>query len=503
MDDNKQTKRLNFVFFLVDQMRADCFGKAGHDLVKTPNLDKLCEEGIMFSNAFSPSPICVPARSQIMTGRWGHETGNRWGNSSWCYRTNTPLADNNGVILDPEVTTLPEILTLEGYMTAAIGKCHYYPRDNMYGFLYRENGQSTGKYINNNDCYWKYLDEAGYDSLHMDSFGAPTGYHDKRPGEEEVCRIVPYITQMPAEHQFTTWCGKRAIKFLEDKTVDRPFFLQIGFHAPHDPYCVSKPYDQLYDWQDIELPEQPEDITQFPSWLYNGEKYGKIDPQNPELSEEEMKKNWAYYLANITFIDEQIGKVVNYLKKTNQYNNTFFIFTSDHGDHMGQHYSYGKSTMMEESIHIPLVIAGQPVKRRGKSDQLVTLMDLYPTILNLIDLNLFEMPDDLRDAYTINLTNDDILDNDDNRKNVFGELGEGEDRQYMVRSKTHKYIYHPAQKEEEFFNLIEDPGELKNLAVLPEYKNDNMKEKLKQELFDWLNRESNYCYSGREYKAQM
>lgn len=489
------SEKPNIVLFLPDQMRGDCFGKAGHPLVKTPNLDKLSEEGIIFDNAFSPSPICVPARSQLLCGRWGHETGNRWLNQSWRYRFDeSPLAGNNGVMLDPEIPTFPELLTNAGYMTAAFGKCHFFPRGNMYGFLHRVNGQATGKYPED-DEYRQYLKEHGLEHLRLDSYGATNGFYYPRDGEDFNCKILSYISKMPAEHQFTPWCAERGIKFLKTLTPERPFFIQLGFHAPHDPYCVSKSYDEIYDWQEIELPDQVEDINQFPSWLYKGDQNGKINPNNPQLSEEEMKKNWAYYLANITFIDKQVGKVVNYLKKIGQYKNTIFIFTSDHGDHMGQHYGYGKTTMLEESIHIPLVIAGEPVKRSGRTDELISLMDLFPTILKIAGVDI---PGDLRDAYPIDLDDDlKAEDNTTKRNYIFGELGEGENRQYMVRSMTHKYIYHPEQEAEEFFDLVNDPEELINLVEQNNSKKPETMNELKRVLKQWLDREQEYCYKGR------
>lgn len=455
---NRTARPPNIILFLPDQMRGDCFGAAGHPVVQTPNIDELAAKGVRFRNAFSPSPLCVPARAQILSGRWGHETGNRWDNRSWKYRTETPI-DADGVILDPDVLTLGHALTQAGYVTGTIGKCHFYPRLNPLGFMVREDGQSSGCVPAADDAYLRFLQEQDCADLWLDGFGklSQVDPNPVRPGQDRSYRLLPYVSSLPRDLQFTQWCGDRTLAFLERFAEERPVFVQVGFHAPHDPYCVSPPDDSRYDWRSIDLPPLPDNPGDFPSWRWKGEAYGMIDPGDP-VPDEEMKRNWAHYLANIAFVDEQVGRVIDMLQRKGLYDNTLLIFASDHGDHMGQHYRYGKSTFFEESIHVPMVCSGGAVTRRGVADELVTLMDLFPTILNAAGC---DVPDDLRDSQPLDLVDGSPA---AGRTFVFGELGEGERAQYMVRSATHKYIRHPAQRAEEFFDLAADPLELRNLA---------------------------------------
>lgn len=493
-------KQPNILLILVDQMRADCTGYAGHPVVRTPSIDALAARGTWFANAFSTSPLCVPARAQLLTGRWGHETANRFHNDSWRYRESDPVADN-GVIVDPQVATGPELLTLGGYATAAIGKCHYYPRLNPYGFTHRENGQATGRYMDEDDEYLAFLRNRGYEHLHMDSFGVPPdGYNAKRPNDSRTPRILPYVCDLPAELQFTRWCTDRSIEFLKRHQSPRPFFLQVGYHAPHDPYCVSPPYDKLYDVDDMRPPFGVSEAVQGqPSFQYSGDRYSK-GSMIGELTEEEHRLNWAYYLANVTFIDEQVGRLLVQLDEQGLAENTIVIFTSDHGDHMGDHGLYGKSTFWEESIRVPLVIAGPgsdssasgagaspEVHGRGvstdagprRSDDLVTLMDLFPTTLAVAGL---EIPDDLRDAEPL-LPRGAARSN--HRRYIFGELGEGTNIRYMVRSRDFKYIVHPAQGAEELYDLAADPNELSNLLENPRDSHGVIRE-LRGELKRWI-----------------
>jgi arylsulfatase A-like enzyme len=332
-----------------------------------------------------------------------------------------------------------------------------------------------GRDLFEKDDYYLFLKAKGYAHLHKDGFGrmdviGTGGAGAIREAFGLVDRLCPYVSELPAELQTTPWLGSRARAFLEEQTEEKPFFAVTSFYAPHDPYCVSRPFDAQFDWKDMELPQLPESLQ--PSALHVGEQSLRA-----VLSDEIWKKNIAHYLANVFLIDREIGKLVDTLKEQGLYENTLILITSDHGDTLGEHRIWGKNLMYECCARVPLIVHhGGGGTAQAVTRETATLLDIFPTLLKQAGA---ESNSDRLAGKTLNLQS--AVDSPDNRV-VIGELGNSEFPQYFIRKGPWKLIYldgHPAW---ELYNLDEDPGELYNLSSSEPEVRANLFEDLQQ----WL-----------------
>jgi arylsulfatase A-like enzyme len=470
-------KAPNIILILADSLRADALGCYGNPHGVTPHIDELADRGLRYETCYSTSPLCVPARSQLLSGRLCHETGNMQ-NQAWRFHTDRPT-EVDGVCLDPGVTTLPERLHDLGYNSAHLGKNHFYPRDCSYGFQEMEQCDFYGRDVYEKDDYYLHLKEKGSAHLHRDAFGrmdvvGTGGAGAIRDSFGLVDRLCPYVSELPAELQTTPWLGERTRTFLRRQSAEKPFFLVTSFYAPHDPYCVSSPNDKRFDWQSMELPALPEQLQ--PSAQHVGEQSLRTI-----LPDETWRKNIAHYLANVSLIDREVGAIVEQLKEQGVYENTIILLTSDHGDTLGEHRIWGKNLMYECCARIPLIVHhGGGKTARGVTHETATLLDIFPTLLRQAGV---EPEDDRIAGRTLDL--DSTAASPDDRV-VVGELANSQYPQYFIRQGSWKLIYLDGYPAWELYNLSEDPGELNDLSASEPGIRDN----LHQILQDWVTREA-------------
>ncbi|MCM8757029.1 MAG: sulfatase-like hydrolase/transferase, partial [Candidatus Omnitrophica bacterium] len=311
----------NILLITADQMRWDCLGCMGNPVIQTPHLDTLSRQGVLFQNAFSPNPICVPARASIMTGNYPHIcTGHK---------------TNSGRIREGQVL-LTEILKQAGYRAYACGKLHfvpYSPPDQprlVHGFEkvdLHESGRIIAQYDPEGkrkglEDYFDYLATVGWTGY---SRGHGVGNNDVRP--------CP--SPLPAEHYVDAWIARCTINRIQQhlkQSPEKPFFLWLSSPKPHCPYDPPRPYDHLYDPRTIPPPfgsaSLLKDRNPYLEALRYSHALGTLSPQAWQVIR-------SYYYGCITFLDEMIGQVLDYLKIAGLRENTLILFTADHGDLLG------------------------------------------------------------------------------------------------------------------------------------------------------------------------
>ncbi len=438
----------NILMIMTDQHRGDALHCDGNSVIQTPNLDRIANEGVHFRNAYSSTPTCTPARSALLSGL------SPWHHGMLGYGR---VADR----YDPEK---PRAMRNAGYYTLAIGKNHYNPQRHHHGYhqvILDESGRVESFDFKSDYRCW-FASEAP--NLNPDKTGI--GWNDYQ--------AKAYV--LPEELHPTSWTGSTAVHFLETYKRKEPFFLKVSFARPHSPYDPPQRFMDLY--KDEDLPE-----AYVGEWAERHAMRGKDLPSNTwrgDLGEEQVRRSRQGYYGNVTFIDEQIGRMLEVLEKRDMLDNTLILFLSDHGDMLGDHHLWRKSYAYEASARVPMVMrwpSGLISAERGQTRvEPVELRDVLPTFLDAAG----DPKDyDLDGASLLSLVSDketewreyidlehDVCYSDENHWNA---LTDG----------RYKYIYHAKDGEEQLFNLQNSRSEERDLAMNPAHS---------QELRKWRNR---------------
>jgi choline-sulfatase len=436
----KSSRKPNILYLMTDQHRGDCIGCAGNKVIITPNLDSIAKDGVLFSNAYTSTPSCTPARTAILTGL------SPWHHGMLGY----------GRVADKYPFELPGALRNAGYYLFGIGKMHWYPQRKLRGYhriLLDESGRAeTPGFISD---YRHWFKEQAPD-LNPDATGI--GWNDYR--------AKAYV--LPERLHPTKWTADRAVEFIEEYNRPEPFLLKVSFARPHSPYDPPKRFINMYREDDMPVPY-------IGDWA---ERYAEHkDPPKPglwhgNLGIRQAKKSRRAYYGSVTFIDEQIGRILSALKKRNMYDNTLIIVFSDHGDMLGDHHLWRKTYAYEGSAKIPMLLRWPKSmglnNQRGKIlPQPVELRDVLPTLLDAADV---PVPAHIDGKSMLNLVRAKT-------KNwrPFIDMEHS-----MCYSKDHwnaltdgkfKYIYYAYDGREQLFELVDDPGELHDLAHESAHKN--------------------------------
>lgn len=435
-------KRPNILFIMVDEMRGDCTGYAGHPDVKTPYLDSLAARGIVFPNAYSSCPTCVPARailhtglSQRHTGRVGYEDRVDW---------------NYGCTMAGE-------LAKAGYYTECVGKMHVHPLRNYLGFhhvelhdgclhQYRGPGVAYGENQLVADDYFYWLkNEKGIECDVKDTGMDCNGW---------TARPWPY----EEKYHPTNWVASRTIDFLRRRDPRQPFFLMASFVRPHAPYDAPQHYFNLYEHKNLRPPVRG-DWNDEAALERNGRIYNSCTgPSDPEL----IRQQQVGYYACITHVDHQIGRILLALEEQRLMEDTVIIFTSDHGEMLSDHGFSRKALPYRGSAHIPMLLSGSE-KYLGKvgvtDDSLVELRDVMPTLLDLAGAPI-----------PAHLDGESML-RGVKRTYLHGEHAFFFNRfssQFIV-TKHDKFVWLNQRAEYQYFDLDKDPYETHNAINDPQY----------------------------------
>ncbi|MFN4243732.1 MAG: sulfatase-like hydrolase/transferase [Tepidisphaerales bacterium] len=421
-------RRPNLLLITTDQQRFDTIAAAGARHMLTPNLDYLLESGVHFSRCYTDSPVCAPARSTLLTGRHHHN------NPPGIGHFNQPSTER------PDLT-LPAVLTRAGYQTASVGKLHAHPPRATYGYEFTEILED----------YYRYM--ARHPHL-----GRPMAHG---LGQNQM---QPALATVDEAHSLTRWTVDRAIDFLETRDPTRPFFLHVGFSKPHPPFDPPLSYLLLY--QNRPLPEPiygdwSADVERIhpgllgPTWFLSG-----VDAFTPEL----IRLARQAYFALITHIDYTLGALLARLRELELLDTTHILFTSDHGEMLGDHHMGAKTTFLEPSAHVPMIYrpargyGGDALRPGSRCDALVCLADVYRTFTSAAGVAppAEAAPDSLDlAAVAAGVARRDLL---------FGRCSNF----HMALTPRHKYIFHDTGAEL-LFDLEADPLERRNLTDSPDH----------------------------------
>ncbi|MCM8769187.1 MAG: sulfatase-like hydrolase/transferase [Candidatus Omnitrophica bacterium] len=433
-------KRPNILLIMTDQHHADCLGYTGRRGIKTPHIDKLAAEGVNFTQAYSGHGTCLPSRSCYLTGMYAHAHG-IYGNDT------DPFPEN--------LLSLGNFLQRYGYQTAIIGKKHL-PRWNQAGFQYERL------------CYHA---DAPLRQLHYYQYLQNFNLHHWYDYLGDVTKFCLGEEHIPVEHSLENWTADETIKYLEQVAVE-PFFLMASFERPHPPLTLPQNITYVYHPEEIVLPENLEYTESSFFFDRNVELLWTLRHYGEKI----FRTALAKYYTLITLIDQNIGRIVEYLIRQGLRENTLIIFCADHGDFAGEYGRMAKGYPYDAIIHIPFVWNWPGVFQAGKrEDGFAQNIDLFPTICDLLGLPQPEsvQGQSLLPALTSTRST--------NREAVFFESVCVK----SIRTKTHKLNYGFTAEGEigELFDLTKDPHEYRNVFVNKAYA--DIRENLLRRLLDW------------------
>ncbi len=439
-------KKPNFLFLLADDQRPDTISAFGNPHISTPNLDSLAARGMSFSRATCSYPICHVSRAEILTGTHGWENGHYGG-------------PGGAGIKEERVSWWPATLAASGYQTFYVGKWHTPGSVLERGFqktrgFYKGGGGKWWK-----DQYdWKGFPITGYRGWVFQDPVDGTKFPEKGVG------LTPDISSLFAD---------AAIEILQnDRDPAVPFFLSVNFTAPHDPLFVPTGQEGKYKNQDIPLPENYLPLHPFDHGNFGGRDEALLAWPR---TEEAVRDLLRVYYSVVADLDIQVGRIIAALEKSGELNNTYIIYSSDHGMSVGSHGLRGKQNMYEHTINVPLIIAGPGIEPGSKTEAQVYLREIYPTTCEIAGISVPEKVS----AAGFN----DVLKGEkkEHHKTIFGYYA---DTQRMIRHNDGwKLIYYPKLDKRQLFNVKEDPQELRNLAGKKEYA--KIESKLAKELNEW------------------
>lgn len=427
--DEKVNPKPNIILITTDQQRYDTVGPDRPDFLRTPHYDHLCRDGITFTKAYADCPLCVPARTSIMTGKYGLNHG---------LLTNGQTSSVMG-----HTETLPAALRAEGYQTAAIGKMHFGPERVRHGF---EEMILPADYYNE-----------------MAGKGHPLQPMRHGLGQNE---LYPTMATVPESMTLTSWIAEKSLEYIQQRRdPSRPYFLWCSFSKPHPPLDPPEPYYSMYLDENIPAPISAE-------WAQDANCPVEFMRLRQRFSYDLVpgciiKKARAAYYGLITQVDYNMGRIFAALQDKGEFDNTLIIYTSDHGEYLGDFKTGAKLYPHEPSAHVPFVIKlpkSRPGRISGETiDSLVTHADIMPTLLNAAGGKPGDKTDgiDLIDLACGNVAPRHSL--------VFSTAGRDENEKQFLRflaitDGRWKYIYFPEGPAEQLFDLESDPKEKTNLA---------------------------------------
>ncbi|MBK1880468.1 sulfatase family protein [Pelagicoccus mobilis] len=445
-----QDTRPNILFILTDQQRFDTIHALGNPVIKTPNLDRLVNEGTIFSRAYTPSPECCPARASLHYGQYPALTA--------CYSNVNDWPD------DEQNSSYVNELTQAGYRTHGVGKTHFAPRyQDMRGYQTRDIQEEV--ISKGGDDYIRELEETPY------------GHVFEPHGARGEMYYMPQPSALPAEWHPTQWVANKSIDFINSqKDSDTPWYLTTSIINPHPPFAPPSPWHKLYRAQDMQLPKVPGNLDSL--LTYYNHFQNRMKWRDRGIDENHIRCMIAYYYACISFIDHQVGRLLDTLEENGQLENTLIVFTSDHGELLGDYNCFGKRSPHDSALRIPMICRHPETFEAGRQiDAPVNLIDLVPTFMEAAKVDLSKTKFQGNSLQSIHA--DPGI-----RNSVYAQLGTAEQALYVIATRKWKYAYCSADGTELLFDLEKDPLETQNRANTPLCR--EIQNELKQELMAHL-----------------
>jgi len=413
----------NVLLIISDDLKASVLGCYGDKVCKTPNIDKLANNGMVFNRAYCQGTWCAPSRKSFMYSRYQDKRG----------------------------TNLGEHFKNNGWYSARVGKIYHMrvPGDIIDGTNGDDVASSWTERFNSSGS--EAHTQGDYACLNLNIFTKKLEGRESTKMPNRMFVSVSYKGDGSDQPDYKT--ADKTIELLR-KHKDEPFFIAAGLVRPHYPSVAPEQYFSLYPWQKIKLPEVPKgDLNDIP-------KAGLANTRNATNPignyPDNQKRMWAAYYATVTFMDEQVGRIIDELDRLGLRDSTAIVFLSDHGYHLGEHTFWQKSNLHEEVTRVPLIIS-VPGFTPGHTDALAELVDLYPTLAELAGLPI---PSDVQGASQVPVL-----------KNPSATVKEGAisiNKGVALREKNFAYMrYNDGQ--EELYDMKNDPHQFTNLSANPEY----------------------------------
>jgi iduronate 2-sulfatase len=429
-------RRPNVLLIMSDDLNND-LGTYGHPIVKTPNIDRLAQRGVRFDRAYNQFPLCNPSRASLLTGLRP--------DTIRIYELVTQFRKNK-----PDAVSLPQLFQKNGYISARVGKIYHYGVPGEIGTAGLDDPPSWNVTVN----------PRGVDK---DEEPLLTNYTPNRgPGLGSA--LAFHASDARGEDHTDGKVASETIALLE-ANKDRPFFIAAGFYRPHCPYIAPQKYFDMYSLDKIKVPQiSAEALAQYPEAAFF------TRPPNWGLTEQQEREVIRAYYASITFMDANVGRLLDALDRLKLTENTVVVFMSDHGYNLGEHGQWMKQMLFEESARSPLIVAGPGVRAKGKgSPRVVEYLDLYPTIAELAGL---AAPRELEGrSLTPLLKQPDVAWNHPALTQVRrGTQPDGFFMGYSLRTERWRYSeWDEGKRGTELYDEKADPGEMHNLATDPKY----------------------------------
>jgi len=434
--------KYNVLFIAVDDLRPQlgCYGQAQ---IQSPNIDRLAKEGLLFERTYCQQAVCAPSRASIMSGTRPDTTK--------IYNLNTPLRKAM-----PEVLTLPEHFKKNGYVTMSIGKIYHHTGDDKQGWStppYRSKGAWQGR---------GYLTEKAIQETRLLA----------RQQKETKGRGPAYEAADVADNEYPD--GKNTDYAIEqiNRCKDKPFFLAMGFYKPHLPFNAPKKYWDKYPAEKIKLADNPFTPKNVPSYALTN--WGELRnyygiPKKGPCSEKLSRDLIRGYYACVSYIDAQIGRLLQELDRLRLREKTVVILWGDHGWKLGEHGMWCKHTNFELDTHVPLILSVPGMKTAGRRTKALTeYVDMYPTLCEACGL---KAPAHLEGLSVMPLVEDP---EHSWKKAAFSQYPRGKIMGYTLRTKWYRYTEWQDRKTgkvmaRELYDHENDPAENTNVVQQPEY----------------------------------
>ena len=418
----------NVLLIVTDHWPAALLGAAGHPAIHTPVLDQLGRNGVRFSNCYSETPVCLPARRTLMTGCTPKQHGDR------TFQPYRPM--------ESHLPTMAQCFRDAGYQAYAVGKTHTYPQRDRIGFDDVQLDDEGRTLYGVTDDYEIFLGDQGH-----------VGQQFGHGMSNNAYQATPW--HLDERLHATNWATSTMERTIRRRDPTRPAFWYLGYRHPHPP--LVPPQRFLDHYADIEI-----DMPYAGDWASGDLPYNAQGVQARNVySEREVRWARRAFYALCTHIDQQIGSLIGTIREEGILDNTIIMFTSDHGDNLGNHGMWAKQNFYEGSANVPMIVVGKAGDDRlpfGTTDTRVTgLQDVMPTLLALAGI---ETPAhcDGRSMVT-----------DDARDYIYGEFGEEAHSSRMIRDDRYKLIWYPCGNHVQLFDLDNDPQELTDLGQNPDH----------------------------------
>jgi len=438
-------KRPNILILHTDQQRWDTLGVNGNPDIKTPHLDRMAAEGVNFDHHFVQNPVCMPSRVSFLTGQYCRTLG----------------ITHMAVPVPEDALTLPRMLHNYGYTSANIGKLHFLPHSNRdhrevhpdYGFDHLEISDEPGCY---DDAYYAWVEQKAPDQLDKISLGLPPvterwyqlmGIKDRIKHPKERCPRKALAFRSRSDLTHTAFVAEQTINFIRNHSDKQPFFCMAGFYSPHSPWVAPQEFLDLYDPSALPVPEFPPEMDAKRS--------------ADSFSDDELRSVRHGYYAMISEVDHHVGRILGCLEELGLARDTIVVFTSDHGEWLGEHLLYGKGYPAADCIsRVPLVIRWpNGIANPGKVvHNIVEAIDVVPTLLAAAAIPRPE-----------HLQGEVLLAANGQSPAPDGEVAITEYTGWKaLRAPGFRYIAE-ADGKESLFDIEKDPGDYHNVAAEPEY----------------------------------